>query len=229
MMKSSPSESRPDPILAHPHDGAGIAKEAADRSAGVLETRRLASFAAGIVVASVAVGCLIGTGALDGHDQSDSHASSPNVVASDRPVLPIKEGEPCFAAKKASVSGLAATARVPMWMPRQKSVGLTGAWTCGGDTPLLEYGDVDVTYEDGWGGVDIAQKWADLVTEYGGSVQDINGISAYVEPVANGSTRPQVMLVRDDTLVRLLGAPKTDIDQLVKIASSIDFGLPLTQ
>lgn len=94
---------------------------------------------------------------------------------------------------------------------------------------MLEYGDVDVTYEDGWGGVDIAQKWADLVTEYGGSVQDINGISAYVEPVANGSTRPQVMLVRDDTLVRLLGAPKTDIDQLVKIASSIDFGLPLTQ
>jgi hypothetical protein len=185
-------------------------------------TRRLASFCAGAgLVAAVGL-VLWATGAL-GHDGHERDSSSPMKSSNDSIAAPIKEGEPCVGARSVPLNKLGGLANVPVWQPHPKDLQLTGAWTCIGDTPVLSFGDVNVFYEAGWGGVDVKAKWASLAKDLGGTVEDINGTPAYVEPVANGSTKPQIMLVHGDTLVRVLGAPKSDISELRDIAASIDF------
>jgi hypothetical protein len=149
-------------------------------------------------------------------------------------LLPTKPGEPCPDAHKFSLGDLAARADAPIWLPHSDLASpatLTGAWTCaGGDTPVLTFGKLVVTYEPGWTGVDVNEKWGELVDELGeGYVQTIQGQHALVQPVTKASPRGQVLLVVDGVLIRVLGDGSLPVDQLVDVAQSINLERPVRE
>ena len=82
-------------------------------------------------------------------------------------------------------------------------------------------------YESGWSGVDVEQKWADLIRDYGGNVEIIAGRPALVQPTTGDTTKSQVMVVVDDTLVRVLGPEGAPAEPLVKIATSLEIPQPV--
>lgn len=128
-----------------------------------------------------------------------------------------KVGTPCPGARHAaSVSKLQTS--VEVLAPTAGT--MTEAWTCG-STPVLMYTGIQISYEEGWGDVDLGQKWADMVSDYGGSVVDVNGHPAYVHPPTTDGPRSSVMFVVDGTLIRLLAEGDVPVDELVKLAGSI--------
>jgi hypothetical protein len=86
---------------------------------------------------------------------------------------------------------------------------------------VLLYGGIEISYESGWAGIDVAKKWADLVRDYGGSVETVLGRPAYVHPADTNGPRNGVMVVVNDQLIRVIANPNVPIDQLVDLANSI--------
>jgi hypothetical protein len=87
-----------------------------------------------------------------------------------------------------------------------------------------------VTYEPGWTGVDVNEKWGELVDELGeGYVQTIQGQHALVQPDTKASPRGQVLLVVDGVLIRVLGDGSLPVDQLVDVAQSINLERPVRE
>jgi hypothetical protein len=149
-------------------------------------------------------------------------------------IVPTKRGEPCPDARRYSLEDLAARADAPIWLPDTQVASratLTGAWTCaGGDTPILSFGQLIVSYEPGWSDVDVEEKWTELVKELGeGSVQTIQSRPALVQPVTQASPRGQVLLVVDGVLIRVLGDGSLPVEQLVDVARSIDLEHPVVK
>jgi hypothetical protein len=129
----------------------------------------------------------------------------------------VEPGEPCPGARHAStIAGLAS--KVPVWAPAQAK--LTDSWTCG-DTPVLMYGAIQVSFEPGWEGVDEKQKWSEMARDYGGSVETVLGRPAYVHPATSDAPREAVNVVVGGTLVRLLAKDGVPIKNLVQLANSI--------
>ncbi len=198
----------------------------------------LTAFGLGITVAAASIAVLNVTGVLDGAGRTTALSNTPVAIApgSDKGEefisLPVTPGEPCFGAQRFSLPELALRADAPIWLPNAQDASittLTGAWTCGGNTPLLTFGDITISYENGWDGVDSEKKWTGFVEYYGeGRVETILGIPALVQPKSENVTNPEVLVIVDGTLIRLRGSLHVSVEQLVNVANSIDLTNPVT-
>lgn len=156
----------------------------------------------------------------DGKAATDAVGPSAATVApeADTPHGLVGPGEPCsMAVHAARIQDLRTSTTI--WPASDEEP--TDAWTCGG-TPVLLYDDVQVSYEGGWGAVDVPAKWASMVESSGGSVQTILGRPAYVHPADATGPRNGVMIVVGDQLVRLIAKPEVAIQRLVDLASTLD-------
>jgi hypothetical protein len=81
------------------------------------------------------------------------------------------------------------------------------------------FGDVQLLFESGWGNVEIQQKFQDLADDYGGSVQNVQGLSAWV---VAASPNDGVLMVKDGTAIRLIADGDVPIKDLVDLAEGLD-------
>lgn len=157
-----------------------------------------------------------------------AQATSQETRNSDFISLPVKPGEPCWHARRWTVEGLAAVADVPVWMPhstRASRKTLTGAWTCGGDTPFLTFGPVTVSYESGYR---TPLDWKRKAADTGGYVATVLGRQALVDPAEGDDESGEVMLVVDGgILIRVIGDRDVPAADLVAAAASIDLRTPV--
>ncbi len=152
-------------------------------------------------------------------------------------------GRPCPGATHAAISQLAAMSSVPIWLPKNDISKVTNSWSCG-NVPVVMLGDVKISYEPGWGDVDIPAKWHALIADYGGHVTTVAGHEALVQPAdapsdstftidgvpvsTKGGTRNQIMVVDHGTLVRLLSTRDVSMSRLLALAKALDFSEPVT-
>lgn len=196
---------------------------------------RLTALGLGITVGAASIAVLNVTGVLDGAGRT-TPSNPPVAIApgGDKGdfILPSpKPGEPCFDAQRFSLPELAVKAEAPIWLPNSPEASLnslTGAWTCEGDMPLLTFNDISISYEEGWSGIDPERKWTGFVEYYGeGHVETILGIPSLVQPKSANVTNPEVLIIVDDTLIRLHGGPDVPVEQLISAANSIDLTNPV--
>lgn len=181
---------------------------------------KVAAFATGIAVAAGVVFGLIGVGTIGAPDQG-SHSAQPANGTLDEPVMGVplaKPGEPCPMAKHAKSAAELNTNR-PFWTPANAT--LTDAWTCG-KTPVLMYGEIEISYESGWDNIDVDKKWADLIRDRGGRIETVLGRPAWVRPADNISAYNNLMVVVDGTLIRALSKGHVPIDKSVELTNSIE-------
>lgn len=166
-----------------------------------------------------------------------SGSGSPSVAPSDEPrndgtagyngAGVVEPGEKCSGAVEAAPAELALSAQQPIWLPAVTQFQVTDAWACGqGSAPILMFGEVQVSYEEGWSDVNVKQMWADLTAEDGGYVTDVAGISTLVHEATKDAPNNEVMLVKNDTLIRLLSTGNVPIDDLVSLAKSLNLTAP---
>ncbi|MFS3130768.1 hypothetical protein ACLM5J_20365 [Nocardioides sp. Bht2] len=142
----------------------------------------------------------------------------------------LKPGEPCIGAQKISLAAaddLALSSKIPLPAFARDSV--TETWRCAGDTPAFSFGATTMTLESGWSNVEPREKFSSLAATWGGKVTTINGVPALVEAPTQEGTKPHIMMLVGDTLVRLLGVPNGSIDAAVAVAEQLDlraFGAP---
>jgi hypothetical protein len=181
----------------------------------------------GAVVFALVVGVGVGVGVdsdalrREGSTTVDTGGS----VSIDVPDGLVRPGTPCGDAVAVATSGrptmdvareLADRSRVSVFLPDAEPA---RAWVCGEAAPVLVYRDVQVSFEAGWGDVDVEEKWSRSVEESGGYVQRLSGVSALVQPVSDRLELAQVMAVRDGVLIQLLGtSAETDIDGMIEMA-----------
>lgn len=190
--------------------------------------RKVVALGAGFAAAAVAVGLLSATEVVGGTDPESSASGREGAAVGpgvDSITLDTEPGEPCPFAQRGSVQEVADRADVPIWIP--VGAKLTGAWTCGADAPVLTFGAIRVFYEPGWSDVDVDEKWADLIKDYGGHLDTVLDRPALVQPVTEDSTSPQVMVVSGDVLIRLLGDKSVPPEAMVALANSIDIEEPV--
>ena len=118
-------------------------------------------------------------------------------------------------------------AATPLWLPAHAGKPLSvSAWTCG-STPFLTFGDVVVSYEAGWAGVDIDKKWIALATDVGGEVHTILGRPALIQPAVNATGYNQVLIVIGDVLIRVSSASTVSIARNVALAKTLNLNDPV--
>lgn len=194
---------------------------------GMRRTRRTRRSAIGAMGAgaAAAVAAIAAVAVFGG--QASSNQDAPTAVEG-RATTPInsgdtidlaKVGEPCPGAKHAStIAGIRSATQVPIFAPARAE--LDDAWTCG-DTPVLMFGAIQISYEEGWSDIDVKEKWASLAEETGGHIENVIGRPAYVHPPTTEGPRSSVMLVVDGTLIRLLADGDVPVGQLVALANQI--------
>lgn len=179
----------------------------------------------GAAAAVAAVVALNGAGVLGGEASKSPDARARNPLAGahgDRPAGLVGPGEPCLDAVPlpTDLALIRASVEIPVWAPAADAT-ITRAWACGGETPVLMFGRIQVSFEAGWSDVDIAKKWADLIADYGGRTETIQGYSALVQAAPTKEANQQVMIVSGGTLVRLLATSDVPISDLVDLADDI--------
>ena len=120
---------------------------------------------------------------------------------------------------------IAAASEAPVYLPATGAAHITEAWRCA-DTPVFMFGDVQLLFESGWGNVEIQQKFQDLADDYGGSVETIQGLSAWIAPSAPDN---EVLMVKDGTAVKLLAPGDVPIEQVVALAEALDLANPINR
>lgn len=181
-----------------------------------------------VVVAAVLGGCLL-TSCGAGDSSTGGRSLARALQARDGVMLPVKQGEPCYEAMRHPLSELAAISDVPVWMPesaRASRSTLTGAWTCaGGDTPILTFGDVTVSYESGY---DQPLDWQRKASDSGGTVRRILGRPALLMPSTAEDIKGEAMVIVDGgVLIRVLGEANVPAEDLVAVADSIPLDEPI--
>ena len=124
-------------------------------------------------------------------------------------------------AQRTSLAELPLQSDVPVWLPGDTSPPTTGAWLCAANIPALTFDTGAVFFEPAWRGVDVEKKWVALINDYGGYTVPINDHSALVHPSTGPNIKPQVLIVKGDTLVRVLGARGAAVEPLLAIAESL--------
>ncbi|MFL6024778.1 MAG: hypothetical protein ACJ72O_15680 [Marmoricola sp.] len=146
------------------------------------------------------------------------HRQAPPRQAPKGDFLPIKDvGEPCDGARRVS-SVAALVTSLPVWQPTGEH--LTDAWTCG-NVPVLMYGGVEVSIDNGYAKVDPATKFPRMVATDDGRVQTINGRLAYVHPADARGPRNGVWILAGDYSIHVLAKPEVGIDRVLQVASEI--------
>jgi hypothetical protein len=136
---------------------------------------------------------------------------------------------------------LVAASPATMWMPDARAASpsdLEATAICSGAPTLVFKSGVSVAFEPGWQLEDPKQRWTDMATQWGGEVQTILGQPAYVfglgdksddpsvEPVPGATPTSEVLIVLDETLVRILG-PEVPSSDLVDVAASLQPESPI--
>jgi len=105
---------------------------------------------------------------------------------------------------------------------------LTQVWLCGTD-PVLSFGGITVDYEPGWDLDDPAARWSTMAKQWGhGRETTILGRPGFVDPVSVRAPRGEVLVVVNNTLIRVAGDGSLSTDQLVEVAESLDTTTSLT-
>jgi hypothetical protein len=178
--------------------------------------RRLIAFGAGSLMAATTVAVVQAYTSNQNAPFVDAGPDGTAGSTQDLFSLAVEPGEPCPGAVHATQLTELVT-DVPVRLPAAK---VDDAWTCG-STPVLMFGDVQISYEEGWEGVDVKEKWADMAKQFGGDVQTVLGRPAYVHPADEDGPRNSVNVVVDGVLIRVLAGPKESIQHLVDLANSI--------
>jgi hypothetical protein len=183
--------------------------------------RRLAlAFGAGAAAVAVSVGALNAAGVLGG-GRAPTAAQEPISLLGDGSPgdsLPVGQpGEPCPMAEHAT-SAEALDTRVPRWTPRGDK--LTDAWTCG-DTPVLLYGDIEISYESGYADLHPESHFEALAKEYGGEVQTLLGRPAWVFSATSSELSNGVEVIVGDIMIRVLAKSSVPIDDLVSMTDRL--------
>jgi hypothetical protein len=130
----------------------------------------------------------------------------------------VQPGTPCPGAVHADAIKIAAVSESPVYLPASGADEVTEAWRCG-DTPVFMFGDIQLSFENGWKDVPIPEKLQDLADDYGGSVQNVQGLSAWV---VAASPNDGVLMVKDGTAIRLIADGDVPIKDLVDLAEGLD-------
>jgi hypothetical protein len=86
------------------------------------------------------------------------------------------------------------------------------------------FGQVQVSYESGYGNLEIPEKWESLAEDYGGSVEVLLGRPALVQ----GTTpNHQVLVEVDRTFIRALSVGSVPIERLTELVASIGLTHPV--
>ncbi len=207
-------------------------------------TRLVTVAVAGAATAVATLAVLVGTGVLSGSQPPTSAdpRSSLGRTATDFQSANLEEGELCSGQETfKTLKELAATAATPIWMPNtdEASVSTLVASVLCGETPTLRFDSgITVAYEPGWRLENPQKRWNEMAKEWGGKVQailgqpayifDLNGISndPDVQPVSGATPTSEVLVVLDDTLVRVIG-PKIEAKRLIELTESIEPDSPM--
>lgn len=193
-------------------------------------SRRTAAlaFAGGLAAAAVTVFGLSLGGVFsdDGPGIVETAVAPQTQGGSDSIQVQIEEGTPCVGAEEASASELEQRGSAPYWTPSPQGPEVKQTWLCAGQVPALTFDAGTVFYEPGWANLNAPKKLAELAADYGGYTEDINGRLALIQPATDAGTKPQIMLIHGNTLVRILGAPDAPIDGLLEIAMSLELDRP---
>ena len=88
--------------------------------------------------------------------------------------------------------------------------------------------DVQLSFESGWENVKILKKFEDLARDYGGSVETIQGLPAWVSPGSASASNDEVLMVKDGAAIKLLAQGDVPISNLIAVANSLDLGTPIS-
>ena len=183
---------------------------------------RAALMPAVALVVGAATACGAGSSSIAASGGGRSALSSANGAADDGPPV-VAPGTPCPMAVHADPMKLAALSQAPVYLPCDGSAQVTEAWRCG-DTSAFMFDDVQLSFEDGWENVKIPEKFEDLARDYSGSVETIQGLSAWVSPSSASASSDEVLMVKDGASIRLLARGDVPIGDLVALANSLDLG-----
>ena len=136
---------------------------------------------------------------------------------------PVPIGTPCPMAVHGDPVEIAATREAPIYWPSSGADQITRAWRCG-NTPVFMFDEVQVSFEGGWEGVPIPQKFQRLADDYGGSVRTIQGLDAWV---VDSTPNDAVLMVKDGCAIRLLASGDIPIERLVALAQDLDLVNPV--
>lgn len=134
----------------------------------------------------------------------------------------VQPGTPCPMAVHGAVTEIAAASEAPVYLPSSGAEAVTDAWRCD-DTPVVMFGDVQLSFSSGYDAVDgrgPAEEFADAL---GGSVQSVQGISAFVVDDPND----EVLMIKDGTAIRLLAPGSVPIGHLIDLAKALDLSHPV--
>jgi hypothetical protein len=220
-------------LANHEHDAvaeerlasAHVAPSGVGTSATSTRRRRTVYAVLGMAAAAAAVVGLNATGVLGSSQQNSTPSATTQAPGqgsgSDEPAGLVGPGEPCPGAVHGDPNSLAT--EIPIWLPAgdgERKV--TDAWTCA-DTPVVVFGDIQISYEAGWADVDVEKKWAALAADYGGDVTTVLGRPGLVQSAEQTKgTNNQVLVVVDGTLVRVLSKSDVPINELLRLADSLD-------
>jgi hypothetical protein len=121
---------------------------------------------------------------------------------------------------------LAALGQAPAYLPSDGSSRVTSAWRCG-STPVFMFDDVQISFESGWEDVKIPEKFEDLARDYGGSVETIQGLPAWVAPSSASAPHDEVLMVKDGAAIKLSAQGDVPIGDLIALAKSLDLATPI--
>jgi hypothetical protein len=122
---------------------------------------------------------------------------------------------------------LALVSEAPVYLPGDRAPQVTEAWRCG-DVPVFMFGDIQVSFEGGWENVKIPEKFEALARDYGGSVETIQGLPAWVAPTSSSARNDEVLIVKDGAAIRLLARGGVPVSDLVNLAKSLDLNRPIS-
>lgn len=115
----------------------------------------------------------------------------------------------------------------PYYLARQTP--FSDAWTCQSALPpTVMYGEVQVSYGKGARGLDARKHFETLreSTDHG-EVRQIQGRSAWVGSGDEGrETFTSVEFLVDETFVVLLAQPEVPLDEVIRVANSLDLASP---
>ncbi len=93
---------------------------------------------------------------------------------------------------------------------------------------MFMVGDVQISFESGWENVKIPKKFEDLARAYGGSVETIQGVPAWVAPSSTSAPNDEVLMVKDGAAIKLSARGDVPIGDLIAVAKSLDLAAPIS-
>jgi hypothetical protein len=183
------------------------------------------ALAAVALLAGVLTACGAGSDSSTATVGDRSPLGGANAAAGDG-IPVVAPGTPCPMAVHGDPVKLAALSRAPVYLPSDGSAQVTGAWRCG-STPVFMFDDVQLSFESGWDNVQISEKFEDLARDYGGSVETIQGLPAWVAPSSASASNDEVLMVKDGEAIKFLARGDVPIGHLMALANSLDLGTPV--